>query len=122
MAVIKFGEWLPDQPDLENPGLTVAKGVIPGSGGYRPFLKQVTFSTTGLSATPRGAFSENDDAGASHTYAGDATDLYRLDASDFKVASSATSEFSLADDSYWEFAKWKNTVIAVSPEKEPHRS
>ena len=33
--MIKFGEWLPDQPDLENRGVTVAQNVIPALEGYR---------------------------------------------------------------------------------------
>lgn len=33
--MIKFGEWLPDQPDLENKGVTVAENVIPAFEGYR---------------------------------------------------------------------------------------
>jgi hypothetical protein len=30
---IPFGEWLPDLPDYQNPGVTVAKNVIPA--GYK---------------------------------------------------------------------------------------
>ena len=33
--MIKFGEWLPDQPDMENSGVTVATNVIPIIFGYR---------------------------------------------------------------------------------------
>ena len=33
--MIKFGEWLPDQPDMENSGVTVATNVIPIINGYR---------------------------------------------------------------------------------------
>lgn len=34
---IDFGEWLPDLPDLDNPGLTEAKNVVYYDGAYRPY-------------------------------------------------------------------------------------
>jgi hypothetical protein len=37
MPSIVFKEWLPDQPELGNPGLIRAENVIPGDGGYEPY-------------------------------------------------------------------------------------
>ena len=35
MAPIKFGEWLPDMPEIDNPGCVNVSNVIPfGPGGY----------------------------------------------------------------------------------------
>ena len=39
-----FGEWLPDLPDLDNPGLTEANNVIPSDGGYKPFRPLTSLS------------------------------------------------------------------------------
>ncbi len=33
--MIQFGEWLPDQPDYSNPGVTRAENVVPAAGGER---------------------------------------------------------------------------------------
>lgn len=33
---VKFGEWLPDQPDYSNPGLEDAMNCIPSPKGYKP--------------------------------------------------------------------------------------
>ena len=33
----KFGEWLPDQPDLDNPGVIEALNVLWSAGQYRPY-------------------------------------------------------------------------------------
>lgn len=37
MPSVVFKEWLPDQPELGNPGLIRAENVIPGDGGYEPY-------------------------------------------------------------------------------------
>ena len=42
--MIRFGEWLPDQPDLDNSGVTVATNVVPAANGYRSFPSFVSFS------------------------------------------------------------------------------
>ena len=79
MAIIPFGEYLPDLPALGNPGATVAKNVIPHLAGYKPLSSLVTFSGA-LTARCQGAFSAIDTAGVTNVYAGDATSLYRLTA------------------------------------------
>lgn len=33
----KFGEWLPDQPDLDNPGVIEARNVLVSGGTYGPY-------------------------------------------------------------------------------------
>lgn len=38
ITAFSFGEWLPDLPDLGNPGLTEALNVLPYNGSYIPFL------------------------------------------------------------------------------------
>lgn len=35
---VVFKEWLPDLPELNNPGLIEASNVLPSDGGYTPFL------------------------------------------------------------------------------------
>lgn len=50
-GTIQFKDWLPDQPDLNNPGLTEALNVVPvGSleSGYQPYLP---ISTSGTAMT-----------------------------------------------------------------------
>ena len=37
---LKFGEWMPDQPDFENAGATVATNCYAGATSYKP-LKQL---------------------------------------------------------------------------------
>jgi len=35
--MIELGQWLPDQPALNSPGVTVAKNAQPAARGYKPF-------------------------------------------------------------------------------------
>jgi hypothetical protein len=55
---VVFKEWLPDQADLGNPGLTVANNVIPDDGGYVPFypLAPVSAGSFTLPGIPSGGF------------------------------------------------------------------
>ena len=39
---VEWGEWLPDQPALGNPGVLLAKNVIPTAGGYENTFNAVT--------------------------------------------------------------------------------
>lgn len=36
-TMVSFGEWLPDQPALGNPGLIVARNILPSAQGYKPY-------------------------------------------------------------------------------------
>ncbi len=50
---IKFGDWLPDQPDLDNPGLVEALNLLPvgdPKNGYKPYSSLATFGSA-LSTT-----------------------------------------------------------------------
>lgn len=52
----KFGAWLPDQPDLDNPGIVEAKNILPVGGQYVPYLPAVVAGGAGLSGVVRQAF------------------------------------------------------------------
>jgi hypothetical protein len=59
-ATIVFKEWLPDLPDLDNPGLIEALNVVPIDSAYEPFRPLtpigVANNTVGSSAYVAGAF------------------------------------------------------------------
>lgn len=110
--IIPFGDYTPDLPVLGNPGATTAKNVLPSKSGYNQFPSIVTYSDA-LSAYCRGAFSAVDIDGNVHSYAGDASKLYRLIGTT-QTDSSKVGGYSCASDSYWEFAKFNNKVIATN--------
>lgn len=51
-----FKSWLPDQPELNNPGLLEALNVLPVSGTYRSFAPMTALAASTLGAQPLGAF------------------------------------------------------------------
>jgi len=78
--MIKFGQLLPDQPDLENPGVTVANNVVPAVSGYNS-LRGINAYSNAADAKITGMFSAKDDDGTIDVYCGDSTKLYELNSS-----------------------------------------
>lgn len=113
--MIELGAYLPDLPDMNNPGATVAKNVLPSAKGYLPWPSQLAFSDA-LTARCRGAFYAKDKDGNVYVYAGDATKLYALSADAWSNVSQGggADAYSLDDEETWEFVKWGEKIIAVS--------
>lgn len=109
---LKFGQWLPDLADFENPGSTVVKNVIPfNDGNYLP-LRSFAAISDAIDARCRGAVTARDSTGTVYSYAGNATKLYSLSGNAHTDASNGV--YSLGDEENWEFAKWGETIIAVN--------
>ena len=65
MTKMIFGEWLPDQPALDNPGATIAKNVLPYVRTYGSFKSLRSFSAA-LNAACVGSVTVKDSAGIIH--------------------------------------------------------
>ncbi|MFD6318589.1 hypothetical protein [Methylorubrum thiocyanatum] len=77
---VPFGEWLPDQPALNNPGVTRAHNVIPGSGAfYKPFPSPEQYAPTSLPSRPYAAISLLDNLRNAHVYAASQRKLFTQD-------------------------------------------
>ncbi len=114
MPPIKFGEWLPDQAEIDNPGCVNVANVVPfGPIGYKPFSDFQAASTTALSGRCLGAVSATGNTGVVRSFAGDATNLYYLNGA---VWTSAGSGFTLGTDERWNFVKAPNadSMLAAS--------
>lgn len=107
-----FGEWLPDLPDLNHPGVTEAKNVWPHIGGYKPWPQLAAFSDA-IDARCQGAFSGRDKDGDIHRYAGDASKLYRL-VNTTQTDASKVGGYTIGEDDFWEFTRWGNQVFATN--------
>ena len=111
--MIRFGEWLPDQPDFQNVGATEAKNVIPASSGYRAINALSSFSSAADNRI-RGIIAAKDPSNNVKLFAGDAGKLYLFDASDSGLDSvSAGGGYSLGADDYWRFVQFGNYLVAV---------
>ncbi len=113
MPITEFGAWTPDKPDLQNPGLIDAVNVVPGSGGYRPFLGPTVVSTNTITATCRGAISFIDSIGVSQGYAGTSGKLFGLQGLTH-IDMSRASGYSLGEENTWDFDKFNEFVIAAN--------
>ena len=108
---MNFGEYLPDLPDRDNPGLTVAKNCVPHGVSYKELSSQVVYSDA-LTARARGFISALASDGTPHNYAGDATSLYSLSSASWADVTSLAGTYST--DNWWEFTKWGEKIIGVN--------
>lgn len=111
---IPFGEWLPDLPDFENPGATVATNVIPDAKSYLSFPNTTVYSTS-LGGRCQGAFIARDLAGNQYNYAGDASALYVMVGTSWSnVSRLVGGAYTTATDDYWEYTQFGAQLIAVN--------
>lgn len=112
--MIRFGEWLPDQPDVNNAGVTVATNVIPAANGYRSFNSFVQFSNA-ADERIRGIFAGKDNDGTISLFAGDDNKLYKFNQGTSAlddVSKSGTPAYSLSGEERWRFVQFGDIVIA----------
>jgi hypothetical protein len=118
MPLIPFGEYLPDLPTAGNPGLTVAKNVIPEGSGYREFPSSTVVSDA-LAARAQGYAVHENTTGLFFSYAGDATELYMM--SNLAWATAGSGAYNLTATDGWEFAHYGSHIYAVNINDEPVR-
>lgn len=111
-GVVKFGAWLPDLPELDNPGLTEALNVLPVAKSYVPY-RPLSTQSGALGSRPYGAISVRDADGNSALYAGTATDLYQRSVGAWVDHSTAVA-YTTSTLDFWRFAQFDNFVIATN--------
>lgn len=115
-AKILFGEWIPDRPYLDNPGLVEAKNVIPVDDHYKDFLALSVDDAT-LVAAPNSAFAAIDTSGDPEIYAGTAANIYENVGGTWTARAAAT--YSTPTNGYWSFAQFDNYVLATNYSDKP---
>ena len=109
----RFGEWLPDQPALENPGVTLATNVVPVAAGYKAMKTMADYSGA-ADAYLRGIFAGKGSNDTNNLFAGDATKLYLLSAGDSSLANKSKSgNYTLGTKDAWRFVQFGDRVIAA---------
>ena len=108
-GTVLFKEWLPDQPELNNPGLLEALNVLPTSSGYQSF-PTVAATLSALASVPIGGMRMYW-AGTEAIFVRNATDdLLASSGADFATMSGATT---LGTRPFAKFAQFDNLGIAV---------
>lgn len=117
--IVRFGDWLPDLPELDNPGLTEAKNVVPTDRVYKPYLP-MNGSGDALSERPLGGISAFDSSGAAFFYTGTVHTLQQRSGTGWDTKNGAST---LGTDvgAYWRFAQFDNSVIATNYQAVPQR-
>lgn len=116
---IPFGEWLPDQPALGNPGLVTARNVLPlTADSYGPMPTLVTRADNTLDAACRGYFSLRDVGGVGYDVAADTSKLYAktVITNTFGNVSQTATTYNPdgARAGFWSFAAFGNRIIAAN--------
>jgi hypothetical protein len=109
-----FADYLPDQPDFQNPGVPLATNVVPKARTFGP-LAALAGYTAALAAAPKGAYSFQRD-GTNYVFAGTATALYKLQAAKTweTVTRSSGVAYATATDDAWRFVDFGDYVVAVN--------
>ena len=120
---LRVAEWLPDQPDLDNPGATVALNCFAAATSYKPISSPENYSqATSANNEVRGAHSIKNSAGQAYVYAGDAGKLYQLSATGWNDISVAGAYSGTSTQEVWKFADYgPNMVIATNYNNSPQK-
>lgn len=121
---IPFGDWLPDLPDLDNPGLIKCQGVFPQATSYIPVPKwtSITGDITplnaisgdgGLAGVNFGMIDVADSEGTVFIYLGDKTKLYEVRA-DNTINDESGTTYTAGINPGWEFVVFNNNVLATN--------
>lgn len=117
-VTVEIGEWLPDLPDLNNPGAIEALNVIPSEGAYVPFKDIVPYAGVTASSRVMGAVQMFDVFGAPHLYVGTVNGVYR------RVSSTLVNVYTptvspLYDRNYWQFIQFGNSIVGLHGQLAP---
>jgi hypothetical protein len=107
--MIQFGEWLPDQPDMNNQ-LVQALNVVPIANGYKS-LNAFSALSGSASDTILGIYSAKADDGTANLFAGDSTRLYEFNPSTSALDDISGGTYSLGTNERWRFVQFGNQVI-----------
>ena len=110
--LVPFGEWLPDQAELGNPGSLTVKNVIPAKNSYRP-LQTLTAQSNALESRPLGAYSARDANNNVYFYVGTSSKLYEGINNTFTDESKGGG-YSTASGDSWEFTQYGSKMIATN--------
>ena len=121
--MIPFGPWHPDKAGINTAACHIAKGVLPGAGGFRPARSLAPLSLNALDGSCRGAATMISDTGAVHSFAGDATKLYKLSGTGSwaNVSRTTGGAYSVGSGERWRFEAFGNVVVAITAGTPPQK-
>ena len=106
---IPFGEWLPDQPEYNNPGANTANNVYFAASSYKRFPSLVNYSTNNIAKDSRGAGSFRDNSNTVFNFVATNSDIHQLASGTF---TSRKSGLTGGNTDYFTFTQFGNYIIA----------
>jgi len=120
--VFPFGAFLPDRPDYQNPGSTEALNVLPRTPeSYGP-IGALSSVSDAMTNRPQGAGSFRDADGNVSTFAGDASDLFKLSGSSWGNVSKSAAAYTVPTDGAVRFIQYGDRVISLMGVADPIQS
>lgn len=107
---VPLGEWLPDQPSLNNPGLMEADNVYPIDGGYGPFRTPALSDDT-VTGNVIGARMFYRNNGNTLIVGGTATTLFT-----YTGGTVTATNPPYTTTANWRFERFNDLIVAVSKE------
>jgi hypothetical protein len=110
---LSFGDWMPDMPDLENPGAIEAHNVFPAAGGgYSPFPKLLSDADP-LPSTVIGALLTFDANSKEAFYAGVKDGIWMRNLSSPNFTNLLTLGTAVDESIYWNFTPFGDNIVAI---------
>jgi hypothetical protein len=114
-----FGPWLPDMPDYQNPGVTVAYNVSPAPGtqqgaiAYEPvYAAKAYYASASMTSRPLGTAVGKDRLGVAKVYAGNTTQLCKINPSTSNWQNiSRSGGYATAEGERWETTEYNGNVF-----------
>lgn len=111
--LIPFGEWLPDQLATFSAGATIAKNCRTQGEDYIP-QPDIGAVSSALGARCIGAAAFRDSAGTVQQFAGTATDLYKLQGTEWTQVSRLSGPYITSADGWWCIINFGDRVLATN--------
>ena len=123
MAVLGFGEWLPDLPPLENTGAIYVNNVVPTAGGnYAPWYAFTPINAYATTERCQGAITARANNGTVSTIAGGRTKLSLATTGAFSdVSRLVGGAYTGQETDYWKFAKFGDVVFGTNFADKPQQ-
>src|SRR5215831_1876853 len=116
MPILPIGEWLPDGPQLGNPGTVTATNCVPRTATtYGPFPGPMPYGSA-LPSQVIGDYGFRDQDGIAYNFAGTATDLWlqKTGSPNFTSVSGTIAPYHTEQppDGFWSITSFGNRIIA----------
>ena len=115
---VPFGEWLPDQPEHNNPGANVANNVYYALNSYKRFPSLVNYSTNTITKNSRGAGSFRDNSNTVFNFVANEETIFELTGGSFtergargKVLSTAFATCTITVSDYANIGASKTVTL-----------